>query len=96
VALQRGPVIYCVGEADNGAQLSALVLPRAAGLAARFAPEMLGGCVVLEGPAVRTPAGESLYTNEPPAPVPVRMRAVPYALWANRGEGEMRVWLRES
>lgn len=96
VALQRGPVVYCVEEADNGAHLAALALPRTARLAAHFVPDLLGGCVVLEGPAVRTPPGESLYTNESPAPVPVRLRAVPYALWANRGEGEMRVWVRES
>jgi hypothetical protein len=96
VALQRGPVVYCVEETDNGTQLAALALPRAAKLEARFVPDLLGGCVVLEGPAVRTPNGETLYANEPPEPFPVPLRAVPYALWANRGEGEMRVWLRES
>lgn len=96
VALQRGPVVYCVEEVDNGPQLSALSLPHSNQLDARFMPDLLGGCVVLEGPAVRTPNGETLYSTEAPAPVPVRLRAVPYALWANRGEGEMRVWLRES
>jgi hypothetical protein len=96
VALQRGPVVYCVEEADNGPQLSALSLPRASRLEARHVPDLLGGCVIIEGAAARTPAGAVLYSTEPPAPVPVRLRAVPYALWANRGEGEMRVWVRET
>ncbi|MDI1336875.1 MAG: glycoside hydrolase family 127 protein [Lacunisphaera sp.] len=96
VALQRGPVVYCVEEVDNGPQLSALSLPRAAKLEARAAPDVLGGCVIIEGSALRTPLGDKLYSIETPAPVTVPLRAVPYALWANRGEGEMRVWLRES
>jgi DUF1680 family protein len=96
VALQRGPVVYCVEEADNGAPLAALALPRTARLEARFTPDLLGGCVVLEGSGVRTASAEALYSTATPASLPVRLRAVPYALWANRGEGEMRVWLRES
>jgi DUF1680 family protein len=96
VALQRGPVVYCVEEADNGAPLAALALPRTARFEARFTPDLLGGCVVLEGSGVRTASAEALYSTATPASLPVRLRAVPYALWANRGEGEMRVWLRES
>lgn len=96
VALQRGPVVYCIEEKDNGPQLAALSLPRESQLAARFAPDLLGGCMVLEGPALRTESDGALYSTEPPRQVAVQLRAVPYALWANRGEGEMRVWLRET
>ncbi|SDR84928.1 beta-L-arabinofuranosidase domain-containing protein [Opitutus sp. GAS368] len=96
VALQRGPVVYCVEEADNGPQLSALGLPRDSQLTARPELDLLGGCVVLEGPAVRAATGGALYSTEPVPETPVQLRAVPYALWANRGEGEMRVWLRET
>lgn len=96
VALQRGPVVYCLEEADNGPQLAALSLPRASVLSARFDADLLGGCVVIEGEARRTAAGDALYATEPAAVEPVRLRAVPYALWANRGEGEMRVWIRET
>jgi DUF1680 family protein len=96
VALQRGPVVYCVEEADNGPQLAALSLPRSSALAARFAPELLGGCVIIEGAAERELPGAKLYSTSPVERRDVLLRAVPYALWANRGEGEMRVWLRES
>ncbi len=96
VALQRGPVVYCVEQADNGAALSALSLPRSNPLKAHFVPGMLGGCVIIEGQAVRTEHGGQLYATEPARTTAVRLCAVPYALWANRGEGEMRVWLRET
>jgi len=96
VALQRGPMVYCVEQADNGAQLSALSLPHASPLKAHFAPGMLGGCVILEGQALRTNPGSKLYATEPATVTAVPLCAVPYALWANRGEGEMRVWLRET
>ncbi len=96
VALQRGPMVYCLEEVDNGPQLSALSLPRTAKLEARFVADLLGGCVVIEGTALRTPAGEALYSTETPTPAVAPLRAVPYALWANRGEGEMRLWLRET
>lgn len=96
VALQRGPVVYCVEEADNGPQLAALRLPAQSLLLARHDPALLGGCTVIEGPAERTLPGAALYRAEPAEIRGAMLRAIPYALWANRGEGEMRVWLRES
>jgi DUF1680 family protein len=96
VALQRGPVVYCIEEKDNGPHLAALSLPRESPLTAHFAPDLLGGCTILEGAARRTEPGTKLYTTEPGRQQAVRLCAVPYALWANRGEGEMRVWLRET
>ncbi len=96
VALQRGPVVYCLEQADNGALLAALSLPHAAELTARHDPALLGGCVVIEGPGLRLPTGPALYQTTPPEPAAQSLRAIPYGLWANRGEGEMRVWIRET
>ena len=96
VALQRGPVVYCVEQKDNGPQLAALSLPRESPLVAHFVPDLLGGCTIIEGAARRTEPGGKLYTTEPARQMAVRLCAVPYALWANRGEGEMRVWVRET
>jgi hypothetical protein len=96
VALQRGPVVYCIEEVDNGPHLAALTLPRESPLAVHFMPDLLGGCPIIEGLARRTEPGEQLYSPQPPRQVQVRLCAVPYALWANRGEGEMRVWVRET
>lgn len=96
VALQRGPVVYCLEEIDNGSALSALRLPRTSELTAVRERELLGGCVAVEADGLRTGLSTALYSTGVPSETPVRIRAVPYALWANRGEGEMRVWLRES
>ncbi len=96
VALQRGPVVYCFEEPDNGAHLSALALPRSAALTARHAADFLGGCVAIETTGTRDAFAATLYSADPSTPAAVPLRAIPYGLWANRGEGEMRIWLRES
>ncbi|HND61227.1 MAG TPA: glycoside hydrolase family 127 protein [Opitutaceae bacterium] len=96
VALQRGPVVYCLEEPDHGDNLAAVALPRDAALTARTDPGLLGGCVVIEGQGQRTQRSAQLYQASTPATVPQALRAIPYALWANRGEGEMRVWINES
>lgn len=98
VALQRGPLIYCLEESDNGPNLPALALPRDAVLTAQFEPSLLGGVVAIDGVGVRLSiegwAGQ-LYR---PAAIQVErapIRAVPYYAWANREPGEMLVWIRE-
>jgi hypothetical protein len=98
LALQRGPVVYCLEEADNGANLAALSLPEAAVPAVRHDPDLLGGTTVISLQGCRTDAaawGDALYAAKAPAAVPVELRAVPYALWGNRGRGEMLVWIRD-
>lgn len=96
VALQRGPLVYCLEQVDNGARLDELLLPREAEIAARFDPALLGGTVVLEAEARRLiAANDALYSTASPTTEPAKLTAVPYALWANRGEGEMSVWIHE-
>ncbi len=99
VALQRGPIVYCIEEADHGPQLHQVVLPRNAPLTAHFEPKLLGGVCVITGRAqreVRDGWGDALYRSDPRRPrfKTVQLRAVPYFAWANRGRGEMRVWIR--
>ncbi|MGG4144059.1 beta-L-arabinofuranosidase domain-containing protein [Paenibacillus algorifonticola] len=99
VALQRGPVVYCLEEADNGAALSHIALPEQAALAAHFKPDLLGGIVVIEGQAVRGEqpgSSQRLYESRKRGEHACSIRAIPYYAWANRGEGEMAVWIRES
>ncbi len=96
VALQRGPLVYCLEQVDNGARLDELLLPRDAEIAARFDPALLGGVVVLEAEARRLIAANgALYSTASLTSEPAKLTAVPYALWANRGEGEMSVWIHE-
>lgn len=96
VALQRGPLVYTVEEVDAGAGLAGVFLPPDAPLEARYDAALLGGVVVIEGTARRRIGTGALYGTDEPSFESVAFRAVPYAWWNNRGEGEMRVWINES
>jgi hypothetical protein len=97
VAMQRGPLVYCLEQCDNAADVLTVSLPDKAKLTGRFDRRLLGGCVVIEGRALAaSPAGWSgkLYRRADEAKSkPVKIRAVPYCLWANRKAGAMTVWL---
>ena len=98
IALQRGPVVYCLEEADNGGNLPALALPRGASLSAEYDPGLLDGTTVIAFEGLRTAEqawGDDLYACREPQEQAVRGVAVPYHLWGNRGPGEMLVWMRE-
>ncbi len=98
IALQRGPLVYCIEQADNGERLSSLLIRTHEPLEAHLATDVLGGCVVIEGSALREQVEASvdeLYRLQEPERVEQRFTAVPYFLWGNRGEGEMSVWLRK-
>jgi DUF1680 family protein len=49
VALERGPVLYCLEGPDNGGAVRNLILPDAATLDAQVRPDLLGGVTVLRG-----------------------------------------------
>lgn len=98
VALQRGPLVYCLEQADHSVPLERIVLPAQAELSVRFAPELLGGVVVVEGPAqALSDAGWEgrLYGVQPPALQPCALRAIPYYAWDHRAPGAMAVWVGE-
>lgn len=98
VALQRGPIVYCLEEIDNGKNLADIALPRASKLHTRFDHRLLGGTVVITGRAFRreNKGGDSvLYRPLPSKAISVNIKAVPYCLWNNRKSGEMLVWIRE-
>ncbi|MBB6730194.1 glycoside hydrolase family 127 protein [Cohnella zeiphila] len=97
-AIQRGPLVYCVEEADNGAPVASLSLADEPKLAERFDAGLLGGCVVVEGDG-QVDDASAWADSVPYRPLekrtkPARFKAIPYYLWGNREPGEMSVWLR--
>jgi DUF1680 family protein len=98
-ALRRGPLIYCVEEADNpGGPVQTLALPRSAKLHAETRADLFGGAVIVKANAKRLAPGNAsgaLYSTEPPAARDASLIALPYHLWANRGPGSMQVWVAE-
>ncbi len=93
-AVMRGPLVYCAEQADNGEGIACLTLPPVAAFveSETFAGK---GTVALEGQGQRKvfSGGDALYQERLPTQAPAQIRLIPYCLWANRGEGEMQVYL---
>lgn len=86
-AVVRGPLVYCLEEADNGKDLHRLLINQ------NTAFRTDGEALIAEGfreediPALYSPWQE-------PRLDPVELRLIPYYRWANRGENEMSVYIR--
>jgi hypothetical protein len=93
VALQRGPVVYCLEGADNGDRVRSLILPREAQLTASFEKDLLGGVAVVRGQALAVSQEED---SDRRRARPVQFLAIPYSTWDNRAPGPMVVWLPET
>ena len=91
VALQRGPIVYCVEWPDvqDGHVLN-LQLTDKQRLLPEHRPDLLGGVTVLLGMAT---AWTARGTADDAVGEPVSFMAIPYYAWAHRGRGEMAVWL---
>jgi len=98
VALQRGPLVYCLEEVDNGPDLPDIVLPRDAALEPCPTPDLPGGIMAVTGTALRRDRDEwedTLYRASPSNLRNTDIKAVPYFAWGNREPGEMLVWIRD-
>jgi len=89
IALQRGPVVFATEGLDNGGRVFDFFLPDGAALSTEFRPDLLNGVVVITGNtlALSKDAAGKIRNEEKP------FLAIPYYAWANRGPGQMQVWL---
>jgi DUF1680 family protein len=90
VAIQRGPIVYCAEWSDNvGGHVRNLVLPDDATFSTEWKADLLGGVTVIRSraTAVRKTATGEIET------APQDLALIPYSTWANRGPGEMVVWM---
>lgn len=90
VALQRGPLIYCVEGTDNEGKAWNFILPDNEAIKANFDEKMLGGLMKLQfsAPTVKISAdGLDVSTSKQ------NITAIPYFSWCNRGQTAMQVWL---
>jgi hypothetical protein len=101
VAIERGPLVYCLEHADHpGLSVLDLEIDTTAPLSARWDDDLLEGMTVVAASgfeADMTAWSHRLYRpvrpDSPPARRPVDLTAIPYYAWANRGAGAMRVWI---
>ena len=99
VALRRGPLVYCVEQADNpGIAIAHTVLPRDAALLPVERTDLFDGITAITAKASEKTTEDwtgVLYKTTPPATRDITLTAIPYYLWANRGPNAMRVWIDE-
>jgi len=90
VALQRGPIVYCAEWPDNpNGRVRNLVISDNVPLRAEFKSDLLNGVEVIKGKALGLAYDErgKVIKSEQD------FTAIPYYAWANRGRGQMIVWI---
>ncbi|MCR4830316.1 MAG: glycoside hydrolase family 127 protein [Pseudobutyrivibrio sp.] len=97
VAVGRGPFIYCLESVDNGEMLQCIELLKDSKLEYKWNPEILNGVGIIEGNGKRiNTTKDELYSVTSYSYTDTKLKFIPYYAWANRGENEMMVWVRES
>ena len=95
VAIMRGPLVYCFEGADNGDHLQSFIIPRGNEIFETY-DSTLFSSIFLHVKAMKQYSNtEMLYSEQPPVTEEKMLIAIPYFLWGNRGETQMRVWMRE-
>jgi hypothetical protein len=99
LALERGPLVYCLESVDQPAGVSFDDVSVSAAAPTRIAwnPDLLGGVATILLPGSQSRRTDSSwwpYSGErSETTAAVDLVAVPYFAWANRAPGTMRVWL---
>jgi DUF1680 family protein len=101
VAIERGPLVYCLEQSDHGnASILDVSLDPESRLVDEWRSDMLGGVMTVSasGQAHDLSKWDGV-TFRPYSSVahgasqPTKLTAIPYFAWANRGPGPMRVWI---
>jgi DUF1680 family protein len=90
IALQRGPIVYCVEGADNAGEVWNLLVPENPSFNTQKSQILNEAVVSIQAKlqvVKATPDGLNV------KPEPQTVTAIPYYTWANRGRGPMQVWL---
>jgi len=90
VALQYGPMVYCVEGKDNSDKAYDFIVPEKTDFKIEYLPNLLGGInqISFDGTVMRPSDGGHTII-----PVKSTIKAIPYYSWNNRGVDEMQVWL---
>lgn len=92
VALERGPIVYCVEGIDNPGvdKMANILIPEDASFHVEYKDDLLNGVAVISGDVkVVSRPRDSKET----VVAPHRLTAVPYYARANRGSAPMAVWV---
>ncbi|MCD8385522.1 MAG: glycoside hydrolase family 127 protein [Bacteroidales bacterium] len=88
LAIERGPVVYCLeGKDQPDSNVFNKFIPAGGMMETRFEPTLLGGVMTIQGTAQQV--------NPDGSTQDVDFRAIPYSTWCNRGADQMAVWIPE-
>jgi DUF1680 family protein len=97
VCVVRGPVVYCLESVDlpDGVGIDEVAIPQNTSITEVPGTGLFAGHVLLHAGAAIVPRRQlGLYAELDRTPASATsVQLVPYALWSNRGHGEMTVWL---
>ncbi|WP_312692500.1 glycoside hydrolase family 127 protein [Kosakonia sp.] len=102
VAIQRGPLVYCLEEADNGTNLHNLSLCEQSTFRTFEGKGLFAHKVLIQAEGYQHAASDSetqplwQYDRKPATQMRKTLTFIPWFSWANRGEGEMRIWVDEA
>jgi uncharacterized protein len=88
-SLQRGSFVYCLEWPDNVENIHSLVIDTTAGFKTEYRKDLLNGISVINGLAKPT----AFVDGKIEMKESVEFTAIPYYSWANRGAGDMAVWM---
>ncbi|MDR1443681.1 MAG: glycoside hydrolase family 127 protein [Treponema sp.] len=98
LALIRGPLVYCLEEKDNGKELFKLHAGTPANFTVNYEQDLLEGLCTVSFSGKREKDWEdgALYRNRAEGRYEDQeLIFIPYYAWANRGAGEMTVWINK-
>jgi len=91
IALERGPIVYCVEWPDNNVEnIFNLLLDDNAELNSTFSENLLNGIVTITGSISylqKSKIDNQIQKDK------TEFLAIPYYAWANRGKGDMTIWM---
>lgn len=88
LAIERGPVMYCLeGKDQADSTVFDKVIPAGTEFTEKYEPQLLNGIVTLTGKGKKVTAD---------GVKDVDFKAIPYCTWCNRGADHMAVWIPES
>jgi DUF1680 family protein len=90
VALERGPIVYCLEGVDNNNFYGNMSIPDEAILTTAFDKNTLNGIEIIRGEGVFSTTSKEGIALPPKKQSFV---AIPYYSWSNRGTTQMEVWL---
>ncbi|MBU5365831.1 glycoside hydrolase family 127 protein [Enterococcus devriesei] len=98
VAIQRGPLVYCVEETDQTTDVWKYTLTKEGQFRYAFEADLLGGvgAIYADAQLPETAHTDALYQEyRTPQFKETQVKLIPYYAWANRTSENMEVWINQ-